>query len=62
MNMSSLSDLPPGHPGFHTEGARASPSPASLTEMISRNKFLEGKQLNQMVLFDVNFSNWSPVP
>ncbi|XP_022320995.1 LIM/homeobox protein Lhx3-like isoform X1 [Crassostrea virginica] len=41
MNMSSLSDLPPGHPGFHTEGARASPSPASLTEMISRNKFLE---------------------
>lgn len=41
MNMSSLSDLPPAHGGYHTEGTRASPSPASLTEMISRNKFLE---------------------
>ncbi|XP_048777899.1 LIM/homeobox protein Lhx3-like [Ostrea edulis] len=41
MNMSSLNELPPTHPVYHTEGARTSPSPASLTEMISRNKFLE---------------------
>lgn len=59
MNMSSLSDLPPAHSGYHTEGSRASPTPASLTEMISRNKFLEGKRLYVIAsLFDVNFSNW----
>lgn len=37
--MATLAEISPPHPGFPD----GSPSPASLTEMISRNKFLEGK-------------------
>lgn len=40
--MSTLSDLSPSNSAFHTESP-GSPTRTALSDMLSRNKFLEGK-------------------
>lgn len=59
MNMFFLSDLFFVYGGYYMEGLWVSFILVFLIEMISWNKFLEGKRLYVIVLFfDVNFSNW----
>lgn len=59
MNMFFLSDLFFVYSGYYVEGLWVSFILVFLIEMISWNKFLEGKRLYVIVLFfDVNFSNW----
>lgn len=42
--MSTIADISPQNSGYHSE-CSGSPSPGALTDMISRNKFLEGNTL-----------------